>query len=900
MTKCKTGKLAVLLFCASVVLSAAIRDDFSKSGSWELMKNTPGELSFGSGGMTLRDAPGKPDWVTAVRTFEVDLDRDSVLNLTVGSIGGSGGSGEVKVIRSKEKHSILRFRTPGIYSFDLRKKLNWKGKSRIMVCLYAGRDSAATFKSLSFAPQAERKTGLELVPSFNACSFYWYGPEQKEISVRFREKNGTWRPALAPVRGRAEGVYRGSILELNENTVYEFRMAGSGGKLLAQDTFRTWSSEVPVARTVVLNAKNFSGSLKISDRGRPDGWVRYTAEPGFVLETSKLEPLLQVENASCVLLENLTLRGGGHNAVELRSSRFVRIVNCDISGWGRPGVQRFDKDGKFYGQDGKAINYDAGILISRSHGTVIERCYIHDPRTTANSWRYSHPAGPCGLMIDKPTSTVVRYNDIVGSEFHRWNDAVEGAGNFHDDGGFNRDADICGNWMIYGSDDNIELDGGQQNVRCSYNRFEGSYCGISIQGCMTGPSYVFRNLLLRPGCGFDRAGQTIKTSSNRSGTDAVCHIYNNTLDGEGSGISLLSHLKIIAKNNILAGNNRIWNHDRSPQSECGGNLLPENSPRAEPDSVLGTPGFTAPERGIYTLRPSSPAIGKAAGIDTVSLKGEDLGAFRSSAPYSLPYRPIPVELDSGVIDFGLWNRKLPASRRIAVAVGGKDFTSEFTIRRNNYDNDWFEVTPSSGTLRSGEPLTLTVRLLPERMRNRYRFRGAFLLRLKNGFSRPVSVYADNADRRIPPRPAAKSLTAFYRNASTPDSGFRYPVFKDAGADNGTAVRLDGERGKNMAEYKIDVPKAGKYYLMLRIRSEHPVGSHDSVFCAVDGEAPAEAHLSSRDFWCWSPAHPGGGQFRRLKQYDLSAGTHVVRIAPRESLDLDLIAFASDPAPFERD
>ena len=139
-----------------------------------------------------------------------------------------------------------------------------------------------------------------------------------------------------------------------------------------------------------------------------------------------------------------------------------------------------------------------------------------------------------------------------------------------------------------------------------------------------------------------------------------------------------------------------------------------------------------------------------------------------------------------------------------------------------------------------------------------------------------------------------------RNASQPDSGHRYPLIQDAGADNGTAIRLEGERGKNPAEYKIHVPKAGKYYLLLRVRSERPVGQHDSVFCSVDDEPLQETHLSCRDFWSWSPAHPGGGQFKRLKQYDLSAGTHIVRIAPREPLDLDLIAFATNPAPFEAD
>ncbi len=887
---------ALLAILTTAAAPAEIRDDFSEQGAWRLMENTPGELMQQPGALTLRDAPGKPEWVAATRTFDVDLDAAPVLNVR---IGAASGSCEVKVTRDGEKQSVLKFRAPGIYSRDLSAGFGWKGKSRIAVSLYVtSPEREAIFESVSFTAEPDRlpeKSGLELVPSFHACSFYWHGPEQNEITAQFREPGGAWRAAFAPVRARSEGLYRGSIVELKEDTPYEFRLTGDGGRELAAGEFRSWSSRVPVAKTVVLNQENFTGSLKISDRGRPDGWIRYTAAPGFVLTGSRETALIELDNAAYVLLDNLTLKGGGRQAVAVRDSRFVRIANCDISGWGRPGIQRFDLDGKFYDKAGKAINYDAGILISRSHGVVVERCYLHDPRTTANSWRYSHPAGPCGLMIDRPTSTVIRYNDIVGSDIHRWNDGIEGAGNFHADGGFNRDADIYGNWIAFCSDDNIELDGGQQNVRCSYNRFEGAYCGISIQGCMTGPSYVFRNLLARPGDRFGMTGQTIKTSSPRSGADAVCHIFNNTLTGGSSGLALLPHLKIIAKNNIFADANRLSRRAASPQSECDGNLLAGSEDGEEPHGAAGPPGFTAPERGIFTLLPDSPARGRAVAVANFAAGGEDRGALSSGNPVSLPLRPIPVELDCGTVDFG----RVPAdglSRSVTATVGAEGFAEPFTVRRNEAF-DWFEVTPGSGTLRSGETVDFTVRLKPEKMRDRRRYRGAFQVRLADGFSRPVSVYAEMPDFRPVIRPEAGAV---YRDAARPDAGRRYPAVEDPEADGGRAIRLEGERGLNAAEYRFEIPKAGKYHLMLRVRSEQPVQQHDSVFCAVDGEPLAEAHLSSREFWTWTPAAPGGGQFGRLKQYDLAPGVHTVRIAPREPLELDLIAFVEDPGRFETD
>lgn len=886
-----------IMLTVQATSAAEVRDDFSEPGTWQRKNDTPGELEQRSGRLLLRDAPGKPDWVTAVREFDVDLDATPVLNVRLRS---ATGSCEVKVIRGREKHSVLRFRTPGIHSCDLSKAPGWKGRSRIAVHLYAiGAERSAVFESVSFTATPElppEKPVLELVPSFNACSYYWLGPEQAALAVEFREPGGAWKQAFPPVRDRKNGLYRGSIVELRENTSYDFRLTGKDGKTVANGSFRTWGSEIPVAKTVVLNEKNFNGSLKISERGRPDGWIRYTAAPGFILAGEGEEPLLELEDAAYVLLDGLTLKGGGRHAMTIRECSFVRVANCEISGWGRPGVQRFDLDGKYYDKAGKAINFDAGIHLVRSHGVVVERCYFHDPRTTANSWRYSHPAGPCGMLIDGPTSTVVRYNDLVGSDLHRWNDGIEGVGNFRDDGGFNRDADIYGNFIIFCSDDNIELDGGQQNVRCSYNRFEGAYCGVSVQGCMTGPSYVFRNLLIRPGDRFGTAGQTIKTSSPRSGEDAVCHIFHNTLDGDGSGLALLPHLKIIARNNIFSGTNRISRREKSPQSECAGNLLPDRRHDPGPNDEVGIPGFAAPERGVYTLRPDSPVRGGAVTTPNFAEKGEDPGAFQAgAAPVPLPFRPIPVELDCGTVDFGEVTNE-GGSRTVTATVGGKDFSAPFRVRQNEAF-DWFEVTPETGTLRSGETVRFTVRLLPEKMEGKHRFRGAFQIRLADGFSRPVSVYADMPGFRPETRPEAGAV---YRHAADPDAGHRYPVFEDPAADGGRGVRLEGERGVNAAEYRFEIPEGGKYQLMVRIRSERPVPEHDSIFCAVDEEPLREAHLNSRDFWLWSPAAPGEGSFGRLKQYDLAPGVHTVRIAPREPLNIDLIAFVRDPGKFPTD
>lgn len=116
------------------------------------------------------------------------------------------------------------------------------------------------------------------------------------------------------------------------------------------------------------------------------------------------------------------------------------------------------------------------------------------------------------MMGHPDHSTVIRWCDFVGSDLHRLNDAVEGWRNFVPDGGFNQDADIYGNFMIFCNDDNIELDGGMQNIRCFRNRFEGAVTGVSIQGCIVSPVYVFDNLFAWLGDEFGFINPIIKTA----------------------------------------------------------------------------------------------------------------------------------------------------------------------------------------------------------------------------------------------------------------------------------------------------------------------------------------------------------------------------------------------------
>ena len=71
----------------------------------------------------------------------------------------------------------------------------------------------------------------------------------------------------------------------------------------------------------------------------------------------------------------------------------------------------------------------------------------------------------------------------------------------------------------------------------------------------------------------------------------------------------------------------------------------------------------------------------------------------------------------------------------------KNFRSDFRVRMDERV-DWFSVSPSEGRIRDGREITFTVTLHPEKMKRAKRYKDAFLVRMADGFSRPVMVYAD--------------------------------------------------------------------------------------------------------------------------------------------------------------
>ena len=707
---------------------------------------------------------------------------------------------------------------------------------------------------------------LEFRPTFESCGVYFRTTQLRSCTITYREV-GTenWLPAFEPVFDRNyDACYRSSIVDLRENTGYEVKAEGNGREPVT-GTFHTWADEVPVAKEIILSPSEVAGGLVITAKGSPDGYICYTAEPGVIIDAGadKNESLL-LDGAEYVLVRNLVIRGGRNSAVRLQNCRYVRLVNCEISEWCDAKNWQLDRgSGRMRNAQGHALWNKNGISIDRGFGQVIERCFIYDPALTANAWRYGHPDGPQGIAAWKPASTVIRYNDICGSDLRWWNDGIAGSGNFDLDGGLNRDADVYGNYIAFANDDAIELDGGQQNVRCFRNYFENCFMGISVQGSMTGPAYVFENLVVNLADEFGERASAFKTADLWNGFYTAAFFYHNTAANPGGTLNLPENMQMVARNNILrqikSPLRHFLNWDHSH------NLV---EVEAGPKDLLWKPAFLSPENGNFALCQDSPGLGAGTPIPGLNNTPPDIGVPHGML---LPLRPFALQLpERRQVHFTVRNGE--ASAMQTVPVHATDTPVSFTVRKSA-DASWFEVEPLNATLQPSESVVLNVRIKPALMNKQVYYRGTFFLRSAEGWSRPVSVTA-KTDYTV-------------KSFSSPDC-YEFVLWAPFTALPDGGVRLEGSE---MVKFEFEQPKEGYVFILLEARAPGSIPTHDSVWIGVNTETPeayAPLTLISQD------------EYRLLKiaPHHLPAGKHYIMLKPREVIDARRLFVTRDVTIFE--
>ncbi len=737
-----------------------------------------------------------------------------------------------------------------------------------------------------FLPMPLAAGELQLVPSFEACSFYFRPPERARapFTVEFRRAGATrWVQAFEPVTDRPAAVWKGSLFQLAEDSAFEARVVDAGGgEVIAPVAFRTWSAHPPIARTIDLSTiADAPRGLVISDQGSPSGWIRYTAPKGWRLERASGAvdaglAAITFRNARYVILENVTVVGGARHGVLVETSEDVRILNCDISGWGRVGVQQFTNTGtrgKYVDASGATINYDAGVAIDRSARTVVERCYLHDPRGRANSWMFSHPTGPTAVHANATRGgSVLRWNDFIGSDEHRWNDVIEASSNSAPDGGFFRDSDIAGNTLAFGNDDGVELEGGGMNVRFYRNRIEGTLCGVSTGASILGPQFVYGNLIAHPG---DESGLALMHFKNSHGSPQTGkrHFFNNTLFGSrasaygsygnasAAGDERLGYMRnnvFVASGARLPGAwgkrenfdyDLFW-HERDP-AIARTYLAAWQAVGQEVHGVVADPRFVAPAEGDFRLRADSPGRQRGVAVASIAPAGADLGAFFVGG--DLPERPLALSAAPQQLEFGRDTRRGAKQVTLSVPANAPAAVS-FEIRQNRAFT-WFRVSPPGGLVAPGKKLTLTIEVDDAALRGRPRFRGAFLVRTPAGLSRTISVYADT-DFVEDQRPAA--------------------------APNSIYIASD-----QAARATVSLPRAGRYALLLRAGIKQDPEVRREVSVALDAGQPQRVAVPASYYWS-----TGETRVRTVFLQDLgelAAGDHELRLE-RTAGDLDIREF----------
>jgi hypothetical protein len=644
---------------------------------------------------------------------------------------------------------------------------------------------------------------IRVEPTFNSCSIYFPSGNSGECVASFRKsKDKIWHQAFTPVYDSINKEYRVSIVRLEENTQYEIRMElpdKNMTHLTGNSKFTTWSSNPRIGKTLKISSlfKPDSKAIELTGlKGKPDEWIKITGDVDIDAGDDR-NYAIQVEDCQYLIIEGVTIKGGYmHGILINRTSSDIRIINCDISKWGRKAYSQ-KKNGEFLDKDGKNINNDGGVTIDRAKNIVVERCYVHDPNGFSNAWngiiqmgeftgaKYSntHPQGPNGVYINQSSGgTVLRYNDIIGSQTHRYNDAVETSENENIDGGFNKDADICGNVMGFGQDDGIELDGGQCNVRMFNNRIEQTLCGFSTAPNRKGPSYIFNNLVYNLGDSYGIAGAGVKNGGGVEFSNGKQFLFNNTIISDGYGcmhgvgygcggpICKREMFNALTRNNIfmitmpadtltpklaLVGSNRprestkkstsIFDKYKLVTNSFDNDMLANNnfpdgkgmiiaSDGSEKNGVFCTPVFTNEKNAVFTLNPADKGIDKGVIVPnfTETFKGSapDIGAIEMGESSLIPIRPILITADKYYVK--MENGK---QETITLNVGKIGGTHTFSVKKNE-DMQWLSIEPVSGEVTNNS--SITIRLKTQKTDELQK--GMIFIRLDNGLSVPVSVF----------------------------------------------------------------------------------------------------------------------------------------------------------------
>ena len=431
------------------------------------------------------------------------------------------------------------------------------------------------------------------VSTYECAGVYWKTPESGPCKIRYKElKSGIWKDGLELVYDSRHNEYRGSIINLVPNTEYQVEFSNNSTK--TQLNFKTRNDVFPVGKTTILPEGETDKTIVITESGTANAYHLVTVPAGSksVLNIKNVYDHGIEIDADYIIIRGVEIRNPRIHGIRIRQGRHdIVIEQCYITFWGRIGGPI--TYGNFEG------NMDSGVSAeSGTWNLTIQRNLIEDPRGASNDWETGHPAGPQGISISQSLGgNVIRYNDIVSTEDHGFNDAIGGGSNFSDVGNVNRDSDVYGNFIRSVWDDAIEVEGANMNVRIWGNYMDKYFMGVATAATTFGPIYIYRNVFAesRRGHRNSNGGSMFKLGGRGEFQGGRRYFFHNTaVQPNGPYNSVSRCANCVARNNIFD----------VPGRPSGGR---EPDPTSDFDYNFGGPGQE--ENPItYTATPSSTRL----------------------------------------------------------------------------------------------------------------------------------------------------------------------------------------------------------------------------------------------------------------------------------------------------
>lgn len=271
---------------------------------------------------------------------------------------------------------------------------------------------------------------------------------------------------------RARTIDEPTAPPADASRTYHVTPGTGGGTGTAADPFKGLSAAQARAEPgtlFLLHAGTYEGPFEVTkngEPGRPIVW-RAAGDGEAVLDgrgggaAERPGAVVNAMGAHDVWLERLSIRNGVFGIAANEAARLV-IRRCHIR------------------------DVDNGIVATRNKGGRLTGFFVTDNVIEGPStWPRTRGIEPARGVLISGAGHVIAYNRVRG-----FADAIDTAPS-----PVCAAIDIHNNDLSELTDDGIELDGAQRNVRCYDNRLTNVFQGVSAQPVYGGPAYVLRNAL---------------------------------------------------------------------------------------------------------------------------------------------------------------------------------------------------------------------------------------------------------------------------------------------------------------------------------------------------------------------------------------------------------------------